>query len=98
MSIRKSVKSFILRNYLFTDDDSALSDTESLVHAGIVDSTGILELIIHVEEAWGIQVLPEEMVPDNFDSVDRVVDFIARKQQVLVCGSAWTRVRRLSTT
>jgi acyl carrier protein len=84
MSIRKSVKSFILRNYLFTDDDSALSDTESLVHAGIVDSTGILELIIHVEEAWGIQVLPEEMVPDNFDSVDRVVDFIARKQQVLV--------------
>ena len=84
MSIRKSVKSFILRNYLFTDDDSALSDTESRVHAGIVDSTGILELIIHVEEAWGIQVLPEEMVPDNFDSVDRVVDFIARKQQVLV--------------
>ena len=84
MSIRKSVKSFILRNYLFTDDDSALSDTESLVHAGIVDSTGIFELIIHVEEAWGIQVLPEEMVPDNFDSVDRVVDFIARKQQVLV--------------
>ena len=84
MSIRKSVKSFILRNYLFTDDDSALSDTEPLVHAGIVDSTGILELIIHVEEAWGIQVLPEEMVPDNFDSVDRMVDFIARKQQVLV--------------
>jgi acyl carrier protein len=38
----------------------------------------------HVEEAWGIQVLPEEMVPENFDSVDRVVDFIGRKQQVLV--------------
>ena len=66
-------------NYLFTEDESALADGVSLMRSGIVDSTGILELIAHVEETFNIQVVAQEMVPDNFDSVERVAEFVSRK-------------------
>jgi acyl carrier protein len=82
MSIQQQVKQFILSNYLFTDDESVLSDGQSLIRSGIVDSTGILELIGYVEEVFGIAVDPEEMVPDNFDSVQRVAAFVMQKQSV----------------
>ncbi len=79
-SIRKAVKGFVLSNYLFTDDDSKLDDAESLVASGVIDSTGVVELITHLEETFGIKVAEEEMVPDNFESVDRIVAFIESKR------------------
>jgi acyl carrier protein len=79
MSIRQQIRTFILTNYLFTEDESALADGVSLMRSGIVDSTGILELIAHVEETFNIQVVAQEMVPDNFDSVERVAEFVSRK-------------------
>jgi len=79
MSIRQQIRTFILTNYLFTEDESALADGISLMRSGIVDSTGILELIAHVEETFNIQVVAQEMVPDNFDSVERVAEFVSRK-------------------
>lgn len=79
MSTRLEVKQFILGNFLFTDDVSALSDEASLVLGGIIDSTGILELIMFLEERFSIRILPEEMVPENFDSVERVAQFIERR-------------------
>jgi acyl carrier protein len=80
MSIKQEIKTFILNNYLFTDDASALADGVSLMRSGVIDSTGILELIAHVEERYALQVQPEEMVPDNFDSIDRVAAFVERKR------------------
>jgi len=80
-SIRTQIKNFILQNYLFTNDDSALADGDSLMQKGIVDSTGILELIMHVEETYGIKVLDEEMIPDNLDSVANIVAFVMRKRE-----------------
>lgn len=79
MSTRLEVKKFILANFLFTDDVSALADDASLVRGGIIDSTGILELIMFLEETFSIRIAPEEMVPENFDSVDRVAQFIERR-------------------
>jgi acyl carrier protein len=79
MSTRLEVKKFILGNFLFTEDVSALSDEASLVRGGIIDSTGILELIMFLEERFSIRIRPEEMVPENFDSVDRVAQFIERR-------------------
>lgn len=80
MSETQQVRQFILTNYLFTDDDKKLSDVESLMQAGIMDSTGILELIMFLEETFGLKVADEEMIPANLDSVVNVVAFIERKR------------------
>ncbi|MGY1529481.1 acyl carrier protein [Luteimonas sp. A649] len=77
MGRRQKIKQFILGNFLFTDDESAFSDDTSLIREGIVDSTGILELIGFIEESWPVRVPPEDMTPSNFDSlgaIDRYLD------------------------
>ena len=78
-SQRAQVRQFILKNFLFTEDDAALADGDSLIRSGVVDSTGVLELITHLEESLGIRVPPEEMVPQNFDSIDAICAYLARK-------------------
>lgn len=77
MGRRQQIKQFILGNFLFTDDDNALADDTSLIQQGIVDSTGILELIGFIEETWQVQVPAQDMTPANFDSlgsIDRYLD------------------------
>lgn len=80
MSTNNEIKTFILQNYLFTDDQSVLSEDDSLIQKGIVDSTGMLELVNHLEDTYGFKVADEEMVPDNLDSVANIVRFIERKR------------------
>lgn len=79
MPVKSQVRRFILNNYLFTDDGSKLSDASSLMESGTMDSTGILELIMFLEETFAIKVADDEMIPANLDSVDNVVSFIERK-------------------
>ena len=67
-------------NYLFTTDDSELQDADSLMLRGIIDSTGAMEMILFLEETFEITVAEEEMVPENLDSVDKIVDFMGRKR------------------
>jgi acyl carrier protein len=74
------VKKFIARNFLFSDDASAVREDQSLMSSGTLDSTGILELIMFVEERFGLKVADEEMLPENFDSVNAIASFIARKR------------------
>jgi len=73
------LRSFILENYLFTDDESALKDDDSFLDSGIIDSTGILELIFYLEEEFAIKVEDDEMIPANLDSVVNLVDFLNSK-------------------
>jgi acyl carrier protein len=80
MAVRDQVRRFILTNYLFTEDDSKLDDSASLMQSGTMDSTGILELIMFLEENFGIKVADEEMIPANLDSVQNVVAFVDRKK------------------
>ena len=80
MSIEQEVRSYILENYLFTDEDSALSNSDSFLEKGILDSTGILEVIYFIEDEYEIKVADEEMSPENLDSVERLVAYIGRKQ------------------
>jgi acyl carrier protein len=79
MDQKKQIKAFVLENYLFTDDDSALADGDSLIRNGIVDSTGMLELIGHLEETYAIKVDNAEMIPAHFDSIDAIAAFVAKK-------------------
>ncbi len=81
-SVESTLRKFILENYLFTDDDSALNNADSFLEKGIIDSTGILEVIFFIEEQFGFKVADEEMVPENLDSVDNLVRFVARKKTI----------------
>lgn len=80
MNIAKDVKSYILENYLFTEDESALANDDSFLEKGILDSTGILEVIFFIEDEYGFKVEDDEMIPDNLDSVERLVTFVKHKQ------------------
>jgi len=79
MEAEKKIRSFILENYLFTDDESELDNDDSFLDKGIIDSTGILELIFFLEEEFSLKVEDEEMIPDNLDSVKYVVKYIESK-------------------
>lgn len=82
MLIEKQLREYILENYLFTDDQSALINNDSFLGKGILDSTGILEVISFIEEQFNIKVQDEEMVPENLDSINNIIAFVKRKQAV----------------
>ena len=78
MSYLETVKNFVIENFLF-GDSSQLEDDMSFLESGIIDSTGILELIGFLEETYNIKVEDEELVPENLDSIKSVVEFLERK-------------------
>ncbi|MGZ8915532.1 MAG: acyl carrier protein [Methylobacter sp.] len=80
--MKKIIRQYILENLLFTEDESALQDDDSFLAGGIIDSTGVLEIILFIEETFGINVNDDEMLPANFDSVDKLVAFVKRNQAV----------------
>lgn len=81
MSVQDKIRKFILENYLFTADDSALANDDSFLKKGIIDSTGILELIQYLNDELGVTVQDSEMTPENLDSVNNIVTFVGRKQK-----------------
>ena len=79
--LRDQVRAFILENYLFTSDTKALGVDDSLLGRGIVDSTGMLEIIFFIEEQLGVKVKDEEMIPENLDSVNRITAFVESRRK-----------------
>ena len=77
--ILETLRTYIVENFLL-GDDSGLDCSESLLQSGVVDSTGVLELVVFVEETYGITVMDEEMVPDNFDTIQNLAGFVQRKR------------------
>jgi acyl carrier protein len=75
------VREFVLKNYLFTTEQSALKSEDSFMKSGIMDSTGILEMIMFLHDEFGVDVMDDEMVPENLDSVNNVVAFLGKKLQ-----------------
>lgn len=76
---KQRVRAFIESNFYIADTSTLLDDV-SLLDKGIVDSTGILEIVAFLESDFGLMVEDEELVPDNLDSIDRIATFIATKQ------------------
>ena len=76
---KQLLRKFILENYLFTEDEAALKDDDSFLDSGILDSMGVLELIAFLDEDLSINVEGDEVVPDNLDSVNKVMAFISKK-------------------
>jgi len=76
------VRQFITENFLFGKEDESLTTSESLLQRGIIDSTGVLELVSFLEQKYQIKLEDEELTPENLDSIDRLVHFIGRKTEV----------------
>jgi len=79
MSATASIRRYILENLLFTNDETQLRNDASFLEEGIVDSTGVLELVMFVEETFNIVVEDEEIVPENFDSVEKLERYVGLK-------------------
>jgi acyl carrier protein len=75
------VRQFITSNF-YVPDAAALADEASLLDQGIIDSTGVLELIGFLEDSFGVNVEDAEMIPENLDSVARIVAFVGRKKGI----------------
>jgi acyl carrier protein len=72
------VRRFVIENFLF-GRDTELGDQDSFLESGIVDSTGVLQLVSFLESTYGIQVRDEELLPENLDSIDRISEYLTRK-------------------
>jgi acyl carrier protein len=79
MEIREQVRSFVTTNF-YVPNPAALGDEASLLDQGIIDSTGVLEVISFLEDAFAVTVEDSEMLPENLDSIERISSFVARKR------------------
>ena len=78
MEYKQTIRDFIVENFLF-GEANGLADDTSFLEGGIIDSTGILELVTFLEEEFSIAVEDEELVPENLDSINNVEGYLLRK-------------------
>lgn len=79
MDIENSVKKFITENILYSFDGYPYSDEDSFLETGVIDSLGIMELVLFVGEEFNITIEDNEVVPQNFDSIQKISDYIRTK-------------------
>ena len=77
--VNAKVRRFIEDNFLFREDLTALADNESLLDAGLIDSTGILELVAFLESEFQIRMADADIVPANLDSLGAIVAYVKGK-------------------
>jgi len=80
-SLDQEIRDFVRENFLFGDESETLEDDTSFLEQGFIDSTGVLELVTFLEQRFGIEIADDELVPENLDSIRRVVAFVESKLQ-----------------
>lgn len=78
-TIEQQIKGFVVSNFLYGQDGQSLANDQSFLENGIIDSTGVLELVAFLEQRFGIAVADRELLPENLDSVQNASAFISRK-------------------
>ncbi len=81
MQIEEILRSHIAETILFSKS-YPYKDTDSFLENGVIDSMNVIELVLFLEQKFGIQVADHEIVPDNFDSIQKLTAFVQSKQQV----------------
>ena len=76
--IRPQIRKFIIDNFMFGNSNGVKDDT-SFLGEGIIDSTGVLELVAFIEETFDLRVDDEELIPENLDSIDNIVGYLQKK-------------------
>jgi acyl carrier protein len=79
MELKEQIRAFLTSNF-YVADPAVLNDNASLLDGGVIDSTGVLELVSFVEDTFGITVEDSEMLPDNLDSIEQIAQFVIRKK------------------
>ena len=79
MNEKELIRQFVVDNFLVGDDSEELDNDGSLLDLGIIDSTGVLELVSFVEEQFEFEVEDQDVVPENFDTVNCIVAYVQRK-------------------
>ena len=78
--IKIEIKNFIVDNFMFGNESEEIKSDDSFMETGIIDSTGILELIEYVEETYDISIDDDELIPENLDSLSNISQFILSKK------------------
>ncbi len=78
-AVRDSIISYITENFIQGRSDLELKPDESLIENGIIDSTGVLELVTFIEEKYSIEIADEELIPENLDSINNIIAFLKTK-------------------
>lgn len=78
-NIEQEIRNFVVSNFLFGQEGTGLTEDQSFLETGIIDSTGVLELVSFLEQHYGISVGDRELLPENLDSIKNVVGFVSRK-------------------
>jgi acyl carrier protein len=74
----QKLRAFVIENYLFGEEGKLRND-DSFLESGIIDSTGVLELVRFLEATFSVKVADEELIPDNLDSINKIVSFLQAK-------------------
>ncbi|HET9028410.1 MAG TPA: acyl carrier protein [Trueperaceae bacterium] len=78
-TIDQDVRQFLADNFILDDGGTGLGADDSLTQAGVLDSMGVLELIMFVQERFGVSIPDEDTLPENLDSVSRIVNYISKR-------------------
>ncbi|MDL1957965.1 MAG: acyl carrier protein [Deltaproteobacteria bacterium] len=79
MSVHDEIRQFIIDNFLMGQDSDSLKDDSSFLEEGVIDSTGVLELVGFLEENYEIKVEDEELIPENLDSIQNICAYLETK-------------------
>lgn len=78
--IKRTVRDYIAENLMMGGNADEIEDSASFLGIGVLDSTGVVELVAFLEATFGIKVLDKEMIPENLDSLDNIERYITSKQ------------------
>jgi acyl carrier protein len=87
MGCEQEIRDFVIDNFLFGESSDTFSDTDSFLEKGLIDSMGILTLVEFVRDKYVISIQDEELIPENWDSVQRIADFVENKLQSRTHGT-----------
>jgi acyl carrier protein len=79
MDTKDTITDFISKNFQHNGESIVIRDNDSLMEKGLIDSTGVLELVLFIEETFGFRVEDEELIPENLDSINRLITYIKSK-------------------
>jgi acyl carrier protein len=92
MSIEREIRKFIEENFILEENDH-LGNEDSLLEKGIIDSTGVLELVAFLEESYHFKIKDEDLVPENLDSITNISQFIQNKLSISCEGANQDELR-----
>lgn len=79
MDVERDIREFIYENFIVAQDDVSLPSTLSLTRTGIIDSLGVLELVLFLEERYEVKITEAETLPENLDTIDNIVRYLGSK-------------------